>query len=405
MLHVDNARLLRFALVYISPMKLRRCASTTIEPRDTLSFDLADLMSGGTGAKRGFEWTALVPALGIETVLDEDELVALGRMSESQWRELDEIDAPQAVLARLIEKGAVVTDQDEQAALRARDDVVREQHWLPTTAAAQYFTRWSGIDADPDSKPPGYDSMRELVAKLGAPPVAIASRAEPDRRIALPQGEAGDLDALMARRVTCRNFDRTQPLPLAIVGPLLARVYAAQAIHRTEDGEEVVKKNHPSGGGLHPLENYLVIRGVEGLAPGLYHYHARDRALEPLPFSGDLDGFAHQCVGGQRYFAQAPVLVVTTARFERSFWKYRRHAKGYRALLLEAGHASQNLYLSATELGLGAFITAAINEKDIETALGLDPLREGVLCVNGFGYRGAERVTVEFDPLNKIWVD
>ena len=38
----------------------------------------------------------------------------------------------------------------------------------------------------------------------------------------------------------------------------------------------------------------------------------------------------------------------------------------------------------------GAFITAAINEREIERALGLDPMREGVLAVTGFGYRGRE---------------
>ena len=384
-------------------MKLRRCASTTIEPRETLSFDLADLMRGGSGARRDFAWTALVPARGAEIVLDDEELVALGRLSEAQWRDAEEIDASSDTLSRLLAKGVIVSDAAELGAARERDDAVRDQYWLPASAAAHYFTRWEGVDADPDSKPPGYDSMQGLIEKLGAPPPAVTARVEPSARVALPAGASDEFDALLARRVTCRNFDVSRPLSAATLGRLLARVYTAQAIMDLEGGEEVLKKHHPSGGGLHPLETYLVLRGVEGVAPGLYHYHVEARALEPLPFAGDLDAFAHRCVGGQRYFAGAPVLIVTTARFERSFWKYRRHAKGYRALLLEAGHASQNLYLSATDVGLGAFITAAINEKEIEAAFGLDPLREGVLCVNGVGYRSSERETVELDPLNQIW--
>ena len=91
------------------------------------------------------------------------------------------------------------------------------------------------------------------------------------------------------------------------------------------------------------------------------------------------------------------------ARFGRSFWKYRRHAKAYRALLLEAGHASQNFYLAATELGLGAFVTAAVNESDIEAAFGLDPLAEGVILINGLGARGRERAMTEFDPNGQVW--
>jgi len=386
-------------------MKLRRCATLMLEPRETLAFDFDDLLSGGSGAKRGFAWIALVPHLGREVELSGDELTALAALSEAQWRERDEIRADAAALAGLLEKGLVLSDADEHAVIRERDQAVRDQHWLPAAAASHYFTRWSGVNSDPDNAPPGYDSMRELIAKLGVPPAAIVSRGDAAQRLPLPSAAASDFDALLARRVTCRNFDLDRSLPIATLGRMLERVFAAQAIHGTEHGEDVVKKNHPSGGGLHPLEAFLLIRRVDGVSDGLYHYHAAERALEPLPDVGDLDDFARRCVGGQRYFGQAPVLVVMVARFERSFWKYRRHAKAYRAVLLEAGHASQNLYLSATDLGLGAFITAAINEKEIETAFGLDPLREGVLCVNGFGWRGAERVTVEFDPLNKVWAE
>lgn len=52
---------------------------------------------------------------------------------------------------------------------------------------------------------------------------------------------------------------------------------------------------------------------------------------------------------------------------------------------------------------MGAFITAAINEGDIEDAFGLDPMQEGVLAVTGFGYRGAHMDVLEFDPLQKVW--
>jgi nitroreductase len=84
-------------------------------------------------------------------------------------------------------------------------------------------------------------------------------------------------------------------------------------------------------------------------------------------------------------------------------WKYRNHPKIYRAILLEMGHISQNLYLTATEMNLGAFITAAINEIEIEQAFELAPLAEGPLCVCGFGARAKEKVTVEFDPACKVW--
>ena len=72
-------------------------------------------------------------------------------------------------------------------------------------------------------------------------------------------------------------------------------------------------------------------------------------------------------------------------------------------LHLDVGHLSQNLFLIAAELRLGAFITAAINEIDLEHAFDLDPMSEGPLCVIGLGARAQEQVTVEFDPQGRVW--
>jgi SagB-type dehydrogenase family enzyme len=99
----------------------------------------------------------------------------------------------------------------------------------------------------------------------------------------------------------------------------------------------------------------------------------------------------------------AQVFVIPVSRFRRNFWKYRNHTKAYRALVLDVGHLSQTTYLAATELGLAAFITAAVNEVDIEHAFGLDPLEEGPLAVCGFGIRAAELGEIEFDPLHRVW--
>ncbi|MBO9829732.1 nitroreductase family protein [Xanthomonas sp. A2111] len=75
----------------------------------------------------------------------------------------------------------------------------------------------------------------------------------------------------------------------------------------------------------------------------------------------------------------------------------------YRAIVLEAGHLSQTLYLSATEAGLGAYVTAAINESTLENAFGLQSASQGVLAICGFGWRANEMATMELDPCCKVW--
>ncbi|HEY5972720.1 MAG TPA: putative peptide maturation dehydrogenase, partial [Pseudoxanthomonas sp.] len=147
-----------------------------------------------------------------------------------------------------------------------------------------------------------------------------------------------------------------------------------------------------------------IVQNVEGLAPGLYHYHSIAHALEPLSAPDrPLHELAMAAVAEQHWFANAHVMVLLAPRYDRFFWKYRNHAKAHRAITLEAGHLSQTLYLSATEAGLAAYITCAINEVPLEQAFGLDPLSSGALAICGFGWRGEEMVTMELDPAGEIW--
>ena len=66
---------------------------------------------------------------------------------------------------------------------------------------------------------------------------------------------------------------------------------------------------------------------------------------------------------------------------------------------LDVGHLSQTMYLSATDLGLGCFVTAAISDRAVEEALALPALREGPIAIVGFGARSAQMRTMELDEL------
>lgn len=155
------------------------------------------------------------------------------------------------------------------------------------------------------------------------------------------------------------------------------------------------------------MEAFLLVQHVEGLRPGLYHYRADAHALESIKALSpdEAQEYASLFVAKQPWFVDAHVQVILVARFERNYWKYRNHAKAYRAVVLDAGHLSQMQYLAATELGLAAFITAAINEGDIEDAFGLDPMEQGVIAVTGFGWRGERMKVLEFDPQRQVWPD
>jgi SagB-type dehydrogenase family enzyme len=118
----------------------------------------------------------------------------------------------------------------------------------------------------------------------------------------------------------------------------------------------------PSGGARNPYEAYVYARSVEGLEPGFYHYSAFDHTLgrvatERLPKPSEL-------MGGQEWTDEMPCVIILCALFERTMWKYD-DANAYRVVLIEAGHIGQNLMLAATQHGLSACPSAALNHSEI----------------------------------------
>jgi len=178
-------------------------------------------------------------------------------------------------------------------------------------------------------------------------------------------------------------------MPLEDLSQLLAQTFAARGQAEVAPGAFAMKKGSPSGGGLHPIEAFVLAQRVDGLARGLYHYDCMQHRLAPVSpaVPDDLRALALDFVAGQEWFADAAALVVMVARFERNQWKYRNHPKAYRVTLLDAGHLGQTFALSATECGLGVFITGAINEHSIGRSLGLRSGAEGAVAVCGVGPR------------------
>jgi putative peptide maturation dehydrogenase len=390
-------------------MQVRRCATVLIEPRETLGFDLSELALGETGVRERLGWMALAAHCDDEIPLDAAEVAALGALSPGHWQSLDELSQrhPRAVLDALLAKGLLIAQEPADETTRRfaqADEAVRAVHWRGLPAVAHRHTRWRDVDTEEAERLFSEASPQTFLERLGAAPPVVPERTASASRLSLARPSPSALDALTDRRVTCRNYDPA-PLSHAVFSAVLYRAFGARVVNDYAPGVQLLKKGVPSAGGLHATEAYLLVQRVEGVPPGLYHYHPVAHALEPLrELDADaLASLARRFVAAQAYYAGAPLQIALVSRFERNFWKYRNHAKAYRAVILDAGHLSQMLYLAATESNLGAFITAAINEVEIEQAFDLQPMHEGPLAVCGFGVRAAERVTVEFDPARKIW--
>jgi putative peptide maturation dehydrogenase len=291
-----------------------------------------------------------------------------------------------------------VTDASEAPfpELRLREEQLLEGHWEPAAALYHFSTRLQGADLElPEDETERFEQIAaeadraaaEFVARHGKPPGHFHSHGEKPMELPLIRPEGGLYDALAARKTT-RGFERGRPISLERLSVLLYEVFGCRGFAFVHPDIVVLRKGSPSGGGLHPLEAYPLVQAVDGVEPGLYHYVVRDHALELVVGleAAEVRRLVTAFTCGQVFFSSAPVAIALTARFPRTFWKYRRHPKAYATLLLDAGHLSQSFYLVCADLGMGAFFTNIVNSSEIEERLGLDGLAEGALGMLGCGF-------------------
>lgn len=183
-----------------------------------------------------------------------------------------------------------------------------------------------------------------------------------ERLIDLPQPTsqgADGLGAVLQKRRSIRAF-RPQSLTLPAVARLL---WAAQGI-TSKDGLRAA----PSAGALYPLETHLVVGAVDGLPSGSYRYDPYRHALVPGS-AGDRRTAIAAAALHQGWIAEAAVIFVVTAFEGRTTRKYG--ARGVRYVHMEVGHASQNLLLQATALGLGGTVVGAFDDDALAALLDL----------------------------------
>lgn len=181
-------------------------------------------------------------------------------------------------------------------------------------------------------------------------------------------------DEVLAGRRSARGF---APGPVALA-PVAKALLVAYGLTRLNDDNDFPRpfRGVPSGGALYPLEVYLHAAAVAGLAPGLYHLDPEDRSLDVLRLGDQSDELA-ACMVQQDLFRQAAATLFVSAVFVRSVFKYGD--RGYRFVLLEAGHLAQNILLTCAEAGLAAVTIGGYLDRQVDSHLRLDGLNESVV--------------------------
>jgi SagB-type dehydrogenase family enzyme len=172
-------------------------------------------------------------------------------------------------------------------------------------------------------------------------------------------------------------------LPLESVATLLHSAYGVTRDQR-DAGFPRPFRTVPSAGSLYPLDIYLANSRVDDLPAGLYHYNPTRNHLRFLQ-SGDLTERISEALVQKQLAQDALAIFFLTAQFDRCTFKYGE--RGYRFVMLEAGHVAQNLNLAATGLGLGCLNIGGYYDRTIDDLLDLDGVTHSTVYMVAVGGR------------------
>lgn len=221
-------------------------------------------------------------------------------------------------------------------------------------------------------------SMRQLAANLNfrrgllinQRPLPKVPLGQPDRplisdAIELPGTElpAISLQQVLHQRHSARDY-ASQALDLQALSALLQHAAGLRQQHnRTGFG-----RTYPSGGACYPIQLYVQVKRVNGLAAGTYLYESAGHQLSRLSKQADL--------ANQPFHPDCAVVLLMVNNWSVQSRKYGDIS--FKLALLEAGHLAQNLTLAATALSLSSIPLQFYFEHEINQQLGLNPTMASV---------------------------
>jgi len=203
-------------------------------------------------------------------------------------------------------------------------------------------------------------------------------------RIALPAANdfhpQVDLTDLINNRRTLRTYAET-PLSLLELSYLLWCTQGVRKITKRPSTSRSV----PSAGARHALETLLLVNRVDGLQPGLYRFAAIENALVLLSADAALPAKLRDACYNQDHVPGSAVTFFWFAAFERMYYRYQE--RGYRYILLDAGHVCQNLYTAAGAIDCGVCAIGAFFDDELNPLLGLDGVEHFTVYAATLGKR------------------
>lgn len=219
----------------------------------------------------------------------------------------------------------------------------------------------------------GYKTDQEL--KKPQPPLVKAAMC--DESIALPLNFTDlDIDNDFLHVINSRQSHRVYTQEKMSLLQLSYLLWCSQGVKEIRGKSYATLRTVPAGGARHPFEVYMTVQNVEGLKDGFYHYLPMKHHIECLKEAEDLKPFITESLQGQKWAEKANIVFYYSFVCYRAEWRYGIHA--HRMCMADAGHVTENVYLSATSIGLGGCAIGAVDGPVCDKEFGLDGEEEFV---------------------------
>ncbi len=203
------------------------------------------------------------------------------------------------------------------------------------------------------------------------PPVSNEVERLPEPTPALREKLARPFAAVLDERASQRSISDT-PLNVEELGAFLfASARMKQCYQDPMQPYEASRRPSPSGGAIHSLEIYPLIRDCAGIAPGAYRYDPQSHGLERL--AADEKKLAQLLRENPYAMIGAAIPQITfyiSTRIGRVAWKYE--AIAYKLINQDLGCLYQTLYLTGTALGLAPCALGSVNTALLGETLRID---------------------------------
>lgn len=189
------------------------------------------------------------------------------------------------------------------------------------------------------------------------------------------------LESAFARRASRRAFI-PEPLDLSELAWLLRSVSGLRQVIKRQGAGVVTLRAAPSAGARHPLDTLIAVFDVKGLPPGLYRYMPLNDSLDFTGIVPSRSEMTSACLG-QDFCGSSSVVFIWTAVPYRTEWRYGPVSP--KLIVLDAGHACQNLYLAVEAIGAGTCAIGAYDQELSDTMCGLEGTDEFVVYMAPVG--------------------